>query len=441
MTKEVLTLFELNSLVRDVIEASFDDSYWVTGELSDVSTPAYGGHFYGELVQKDEFADRIIARARITCWARVYTMLRLRFQKESGETLRKGLQVKLLVKINFHEQYGYSLNVLDIDSTFTMGDLAKRRREILLQLERDGILHDNQELPLPRLLRRIAVVSSATAAGYDDFCNQLEQNDYGFRFNIQLFPAVMQGEQVPESIISALEEILTVSTEMPFDLVVIIRGGGASSDLSDFDSYELAACIAQYPLPVITGIGHERDETVIDYVAHTRVKTPTAAAAFIIEHQAEEAALLDDLYQRITRSVAERIQREKQRMEHQRAVLPLLFSNIFKGCENRLALLAQRMTSAARQRLEREPGRLQLLSQRFMSYVSQRVERESYNMKLMKQRFDSLDPKLLLKRGYTITTCGGKIVRGIDGLTEGDVLTTNTENGDIYSKVVLCKKN
>ena len=191
MTKEVLTLFELNSLVRDVIEASFDDSYWVTGELSDVSTPAYGGHFYGELVQKDEFADRIIARARITCWARVYTMLRLRFQKESGETLRKGLQVKLLVKINFHEQYGYSLNVLDIDSTFTMGDLAKRRREILLQLERDGILHDNQELPLPRLLRRIAVVSSATAAGYDDFCNQLEQNDYGFRFNIQLFPAVM----------------------------------------------------------------------------------------------------------------------------------------------------------------------------------------------------------------------------------------------------------
>lgn len=435
MTNETLTLFELNNLVRELLETQFDESYWVVGELSDVSTPAFGGHFYGELVQKDELADRIVARARITCWARIYGMLRLRFQKESGETLRKGLQVKLLVKVNFHEQYGYSLNVLDIDSTFTLGDLAKRRREILLQLEQDGILHDNQELPLPRLLRRIAVVSSATAAGYGDFCNQLEQNDYGFHFDVQLFPAVMQGEQVPESIINALEEILAASSELSFDLVVIIRGGGASSDLSDFDSYELAACIAQYPLPVLTGIGHERDETVLDFVAHTRVKTPTAAAAFIIEHQAEEAALLDDLYQRITRSAGERILREKQRLEHQKAVLPLLFANFFQGLQNRLVLVAQRLTGTAGQRLEREPGRLQLLHHRILTAGSQRLEREQHRLQLMKQRMDSLDPKLLLKRGYSITTCGGKIVRSIEGLAEGDVLTTNIENGEIYSVI------
>lgn len=441
MTSEVLTLFELNNLVREVIETQFEESYWVVGELSDVSTPAYGGHFYGEIVQKDELSDRIIARARITCWARTYGLLRLRFQKESGETLRKGLQVKLQVNVNFHEQYGYSLNVLDIDSTFTLGDLAKRRREILLQLERDGILHDNQELPLPRLLRRIAVVSSATAAGYGDFCNQMEQNDYGFHFDIQLFPAIMQGEQVRESIINALEEILAASTKMPFDLVVIIRGGGASSDLSDFDSYELAACIALYPLPVLTGIGHERDETVLDYVAHTHVKTPTAAAAFIIEHQAGEAALLDDLYQTITRFAIERIQREKLRLEHQQKVLPLLFDNFIHGLQNKLALLTHRLSGLAGQRLEREPGRLKLLQQRLTSFVSQRIEREKHSIQLMKQRLESLDPKLLLKRGYTITTCGGKIVRSIEGLAEGDVLTTNTENGDIYSKVVLCKKN
>jgi len=413
---EVLTLYELNSLVHEVIEANFDDEYWVTGELSDVSTPAFGGHFYGELVQKDEEENRIIARARITCWARTYGLLRLRFQKESGETLRKGLQVKLLVQVNFHEQYGYSLNILDIDSTFTLGDLAKRRREILQQLEKDGILHDNQELPLPRLLRRIAVVSSPTAAGYGDFRNQLEQNEYGFHFDVRLFPAVMQGEHVPESIISALERILS---EQPFDLVVIIRGGGASSDLSDFDSYELAACMAQYPLPVLTGIGHERDETVLDYVAHTKVKTPTAAAAFIIDHQAEEAALLDDLYLRITHSAEERIQREKHRLEHQRAVLPLLFTNFIQGKQNRLQLLRQKILTTGSQRLEREGHRLQLI----------------------KQRINSLDPKLLLKRGYTITTCGGKIVRSIEGLAEGEVLTTQTEQGEIYSKVVLCKKN
>ena len=412
---EVLTLFELNSLVHEVIEDNFDEQYWVVGELSDVSTPAFGGHFYGELVQKDEESDRIVARARITCWARNYNMIRLRFQKEAGETLRKGLQVKLLVEVNFHEQYGYSLNVVDIDSTFTLGDLAKRRREILQQLEKDGILHDNQSLPLPRLLKRIAVISSATAAGYGDFCHQLEENDYGFHFEVQLFPAVMQGEQVPESIIAALEEI---REEPPFDLVVIIRGGGASSDLSDFDSYELAACIALYPLPVLTGIGHERDETVLDYVAHTKVKTPTAAAAFIIEHQAEEAALLDDLYQRITHSAKEQIQREKQRLEHQRAVLPLLFMGFYQKGENRLVLLSQRLSSSAKQSLERE----------------------KHSLQLMQQRLNSLDPRLLLKRGYTITTCGGKLVRSIEGLAEGEVLTTQTEKGEIYSKVILIQK-
>ena len=440
MKNETLTLFELNNLVHEVIEASFDDSYWVVGELSDVSTPAFGGHFYGELVQKDEESDRIVARARITCWARNYNILRLRFQKECGEMLRKGLQVKLLVKVNFHEQYGFSLNVLDIDSTFTLGDLAKRRREILMQLEKDGILHDNQSLPLPRLLRRIAVVSSATAAGYGDFCNQLEQNDYGFHFDVKLFPAVMQGEQVSASIISALEEVLA-SPDHYFDLVVIIRGGGASSDLSDFDSYELAACIALYPLPVLTGIGHERDETVLDYVAHTRVKTPTAAAAFIIDHQAAEATLLDELYQRITRSAQERIRHEKQRLERQQAVLPLLFTNLIQGRQNRLAILLQRITSVAAQRLEREPARLQLMHHRLLTSSGQRIEREQHRLQLMKQRLDSLDPRLLLKRGYSITTCGGKLVRGIDTLVKGDVLTTYTEHGTINSIVDTCKNN
>ena len=434
---DALTLFELNSLVRNVIERNLDDEYWVVGELSDVSTPAFGGHFYGELVQKDEQGSRIVAKARITCWARNYNIIRLRFQKESGETLRKGLQVKLLVQVTFHEQYGYSLNVLDIDSTFTLGDLAKRRRDILLQLEKDGILYDNQSLKLPRLLRRIAVISSPTAAGYGDFCHQLEQNDYGFHFDVTLFPAVMQGEGVPESIIAALEAIMqpeAVPLSLPqsgetnlrksspsgevwgeADLVVIIRGGGASSDLSDFDSYELAACIALFPLPVLTGIGHERDETVLDYVAHTRVKTPTAAAAFIIEHQAEEAALLDDLYRRITLSARERILREKQRLEHQSAVLPLLFQNFSQTWRNKL----------------------QLLNQRFLSASSRRIEQEKHVLQLLKQRLDSLDPRLLLKRGYTITTCGGKLVRNIEDLVEGDVLTTQTENGEILSKVLI----
>lgn len=437
---EALTLFELNSLVREVVEMNFDEPYWVMGELSDVSTPAFGGHFYGELIQKDEVSDRIVARARITCWARIYNMLRLRFQQEAGETLRKGLQVKILVKVTFHEQYGYSLNVLDIDSSFTLGDLAVRRREILLQLEKDGILHDNQSLPLPRLLRSIAVVSSATAAGYGDFCHQLEQNDYGFCFDVRLFPSVMQGEQVPESIIGALEKILSVHEEMPFDLVVIIRGGGASSDLSDFDSYELAACIAQYPLPVLTGIGHERDETVLDYVAHTRVKTPTAAAAFIIDHQAQEAALLDNLFLHITRSAKERLLREYGRLEQLHSILPLLFMRFYQSEHGRLALLVQRMKGASQQRLEREPDRQQLVCQRLVAATLRRIEGEQHRLQLLKQQTETLDPKRLLHCGYSITTCRGKIVHDVDSLAKGEELTTHTAQGTIKSIIQTWKK-
>ena len=437
MKETTLTLYELNGLVRELFETCITDTYWVTGELGDAGSPAYGGHFYGELIQKE--GDHIVARARVTCWARTYGMLRFRFQQTTGEALRKGMQVKLLVKVTFHEQYGYALNILDIDAAFTLGDMAKRRREILAQLEADGILHDNQQLPLPRLLKRIAVISSPTAAGYGDFCNQMEQNEYGLAFSVKLFPSVMQGEGVPMGILAALEAILSSSEQ--FDLVVIIRGGGASGDLSDFDDYQLASAIAQFPIPVVTGIGHERDETVLDYVAHTRVKTPTAAAAFIISHQAQEAALLDDLYQRITHAARQRIVNEKQRLLRHQTVLPLLFTRFTERQQNRLALLAQRFASASRNRQEQGRTRLSLLAQRLATACTNRMERERHRQELIGQRLTSLDPRLLLKRGYSITTCAGKIVRDMDDLREGDVLTTSVEQGEIYSKVVLCKKN
>lgn len=415
-----MTLFELNHIVRHVIEDSLDELYWVEGELSDASQ-GYGSHFYGELVQKAEDGQQLVARARLTCWARTYNMLRLRFHNETGQTLRPGMQVKLRVKVTFHETYGYALNIQDIDSTYTMGDLARRRREILNQLEADGIIDDNKSLPLPRLLKHIAVVSSATAAGYGDFCNQLQQNEYGFHFDTHLFPAVMQGQNVPDSIIAALESVLATGEEEGWipDIVVIIRGGGASGDLSDFDDYTLAACIAQYPLPIVTGIGHERDETVLDFVAHTRVKTPTAAAAFIIEHQAQEAALLDDLSLRINRAARERILTERARLDRIMSVCPLLFTNFQQKQQNMLLAFEQRFASAYKEILLRQRHRLDMMQQRLLG----------------------LDPKQMLKRGYSITTVGGKVLRDASQLGEGDVLTTQIENAEIYSKVVLCKKN
>lgn len=406
-----MTLYELNHIVRSVLESSLDEEYWVEGEFADASV-GFGGHFYGEMVQKDGQGRNILARARVTCWARNYNIISLRFQHETGETLRRGLQVKLLVRVTFHEQYGYALNIIDVDSTFTLGDMARRRREILAQLEQDGIIHDNKDLPMPRLLKRIAVVSSAGAAGYGDFCNQLEHNDYGLSFYYRLFPAVMQGTNVEESVMNALAAIADDAEQ--WDCVVIIRGGGATGDLSDFDSYPLAAAVTQMPVPVIVGIGHDRDETVLDFVAHTRVKTPTAAAAFIIDRQAQEATLLDDLYHRILHSAEITVQNARQRLEHIQQVLPLLFAGYRDRQESQMRLLLHRLLTAA----------------------ERRWEQERHCHALLQKRLEGLDPRIMLQRGYSITTCGGKVVRSAGDLKEGDLITTCLQEGEINSKVI-----
>ena len=252
-----LTLLSLNRLVRAAIEQSLDGEYWLEAELSEARL-ASNGHFYVEFVQKDDSGRTLVAKARGVAWARTYNMIAPLFERATGERLRAGMKVRMLVSIEFHELYGYSLTIQDIDPTYTLGDMAQRRREILARLEADGILEDNRQLPLPTLLRRIAVVSSASAAGYGDFCDQLLNNDYGLYFSLRLFPAVMQGANVEESVLAALAAICDEADN--YDCVVIIRGGGATSDLSDFDTYNLAAAVSQMPLPVIIGIGHERDE-------------------------------------------------------------------------------------------------------------------------------------------------------------------------------------
>lgn len=413
---DALTLFELNHLIREILESNTDETYWVQGELSE-GRVGFGNHFYGELVQKNEKGDKLLAKARVTCWENVYNMLSLRFRHQTGESLRAGMQVLLKVTINFHEQFGYSLNIRDIDPNFTLGDMARRRKEILRQLESDGTIDDNKTLPMPLLVQRIAIVSSATAAGYEDFCNQLTHNEYGFSFHTRLFPATMQGTHVEESVIAAIQAIEAEIEQ--WDVIVIIRGGGATSDLSDFDNYPLAACITQCSIPVITGIGHERDETVLDYVAHTHLKTPTAVAAFLVNHMAETASHLEVLKQEILLSAQNRLQLERQRLEKSAVVIPLAFSHIKEKEENKIVLITQKLQHA----------------------VCSHQEREKYRLQLLSQKISSLDPMLPLQRGYSITFCGNRIVKDITDLKEGDVLTTKMKQGEIQSKILLCKKN
>lgn len=429
---EALTLYELNALVRGTLEQSLQQAYWLQAELSEVK-PAYNGHCYVEFVQKAPRGQALIARARGVIWAGTYSLLAPLFERETGTHLTAGMKVLVRVNVSFHELYGYSLTVTDIDPTYTLGDLARRRREILLRLEEEGILEDNRSLPFPVPATRIAVISSATAAGYGDFCDQLAHNEYGFRFTTRLFPAVMQGERVEDSILEALDAILDERDD--WDAVVIIRGGGATSDLSAFDSYLLAAACAQFPLPIITGIGHERDDTVLDCVAHRRVKTPTAAAAFLIDYHQTLATQLDSLVSTLTQNIRQRLHDEKTRIDSQAFRLNTLFTRTLEREKLRIDRLPQRLQAAVRHKLQEETHRTENRLSRLQLLPGLRLERERLRLENWQQRIETADPIHLLKRGYTLTLKDGRPVKHPEDVKPGDEILTRTAGGDIRSVV------
>ena len=271
------SLLELNQMVRETIECEMPDEYWVEAELSECRE--LRGHCYMELIQKDERTATPVAKSPAKCWANKWAVIRPYFERTTGQQLHAGMKVLLKVYAQFHEAYGFSWIVTDINPEYTLGDMARKRQEIIRQLKAEGVFDLQKELTLPPFCQHIAVISSQTAAGYGDFCNQLSDNPYGFQFQTQLFPAIMQGEGVEQSIIDALEKIYSLTSSFSpltskFDCVVIIRGGGSTGDLSGFDTLALAENVANFPLPIITGIGHERDESILDMISHTRVKTP-----------------------------------------------------------------------------------------------------------------------------------------------------------------------
>ncbi|MDO4956889.1 MAG: exodeoxyribonuclease VII large subunit [Bacteroidales bacterium] len=410
MEQNVLSLYELNRLVRNVLEDAFDQSYWIQAELSDVGVNRTG-HCYVDFVQKAPKGNAIIARARGTIWANVYALLAPYFEQQTGQRFAAGIKVLVKVEVNYHEAYGFSLNVIDIDPTYTLGDLARRRQEILRQLEEEGVLTLNKELEMPVLPQRVAVISAATAAGYGDFCNQLFNNPKGFVFYPKLFPAVMQGEQTEKTIISALNVI--AEEQEKWDVVVIIRGGGATSDLASFDTYLLAANVAQFPLPIITGIGHERDDTVLDMISHTRVKTPTAAAEFLIDRIDESACKLEELAQRMAYLI------EFRRVQEERKIDALW---------NSVEQIAQR-------RIIQGEHTIQLLQQRLRMALPMRLERENHKLNLVSQRIQDNSPERLLKRGYSLTLKDGKVVKDASQLKSGDVIETRLGTGNVESTV------
>ena len=425
-----LTLYEINSLVRQTLELTLDAEYWVQAEIAELRV---NRHCYMELVQKDARGNGIVAKARAQVWAQVWAFIKPMFEETTGQVLSAGMQVLVKVQVTFHELYGYSLNVTDIDPTYTLGDIAKRRQEILQQLKDEGIDTMNKELPLPRLLQRVAVISSASAAGYGDFCNQLNNNQRGLAFKTELFQAVMQGNEVEKSVIQALNRIANRLDE--WDVVVIIRGGGATSDLQGFDSLLLAENVAQFPLPIITGIGHERDDTVIDMIAHTRVKTPTAAAEFLIHHQEEELDMLEDLSARLTAQINLLLQNETNRLKLLASKIPVLFSTVKAREEIRLHRLSAAMANSSIQNLEQAKGKVALLEKQMGLYASQRLQNEGRRIELLESKLEGASPQRILRLGFSITRVGGKAVKDVNEVKEGEEIETTLASGTLRSIV------
>lgn len=410
MPENSLSLTELNLRVRDAIRDYLPDTYWVRAETSDVRRNR-NGHCYLEFLEKDSVDQSIVAKARGVIWSNVYEMLSAYFLNETGQQFTSGLNVLVCVSVTFHELYGYSLTVVDIDPTFTLGEIARNRQIVLNRLEEEGVLTLNKELKLPELTNRIAVISSPTAAGFEDFRDQLDNNPNGFVFYTKLFPAIMQGDRSESSIIAALEQIYTYKNH--FDVVAIIRGGGASADLNCFDSYLLANNVAQFPLPVVSGIGHERDVTVLDIVSHTRAKTPTAVAEFFIAHITKTAAELFNLQER-TVNTSEKIILKEQTDLHS---------------------LSKEMIHLSSLRIHKENAAVNASTSTLKHQIKQLLQIQHHFLDSREQYINMISPINILKRGYTLVLKNDRIITSIDDIEPGDDIQTRFRDGSITSTV------
>lgn len=431
--RQELSLLELNNRVKGAVLNAFPETCWVRAEMSDVRTNVASGHCYLEFVEKNAITGQLVAKARGSIWAKTFRMLKPYFEMETGQMFASGLKVLVKVSVEFHELYGYSLTVLDIDPAYTLGDMIRRRMEIIRQLKEEGVFTLNKELPFPTLPKRIAVITSPTAAGYEDFLNQLANNKAGYPFYTKLFPALMQGERTEESVIAALDRVYNYAD--CFDVVVIIRGGGATSDLNSFDSYLLAANCAQFPLPIITGIGHERDDTILDMVAHTRMKTPTAVAEFLIGQMDKAAGEVDELQQAVCSLATDILLKQKNFLQLLGSRLPVLAINRIERNRSLLQRIGMQLPANAHAFLKQQSSNLDTIQVRLANRAETCLAEQNRFVQLTEQFIKMASPDYVLKRGYSLTLKDGKIVKQADGLKSGDNLTVRFVDGEVKTVV------
>lgn len=406
-----ISLSELSAIIEQGLKQTLSPHYWVVGEISEIQDNR-NGHCYLELIEKPDDEQNPTAKMRAVVWANVYRMLSPYFESETGSRLSVGMKILVQVSVNFHPLYGFSLQITDINPTYTIGEEEQRRQKIIRQLEDEGIIDLNKEIPLPSVIQRIAVISSETAAGYQDFMQQLQYNLHGIAFHTELFPAAMQGVEVEKTVIAQLDEIF--KREHDFDAVVIIRGGGARTDLRWFDSYEIAANVAQFPLPVITGIGHDKDQSITDLVAHTSLKTPTAVAEFIVDTCSGFIDNLNDMQDTIFALFSEEIRRQNE-----------ILTDYVSTISHKIQLTTVQLE-----------GKLSHIQQVLRHSVQTNIMQATNKLQLMEQTIEARKPESVLKRGYTLTTTAdGKIIRSSKQLTKNDNITTHFADGTVSSTI------
>lgn len=425
-----VSLSQLNSLIGEAISTHLEPHYWVVAEIIELREN-YSGHCYLSLAEKE--GDKILAQSKAAIWQQTYRMVKPYFEASTGQALAGGIKIRIKVSVGYHNVYGINMTVQDIDPAYTVGEVTVRRQQILRQLEEDGVAEMNKELLMAELPQRIAIISSPTAAGYEDFISQLEANSFGYKFKTQLFAATMQGEGAEASIIAAMEHIFEQVED--FDILVIIRGGGAAIDLSCFDNYNIAYYLTQMPIPVVVGIGHERDETVLDLVAHTSLKTPTAVAAFLLENFQQADAQLDLLLDRLQTAVHQIVLKENQHIYNIAVGLPTLSSRIFTDKRIQLNNYVNTTANVSGQFVKNRKDELTKTSRRLVMKMHDFFFEQKEELDKAQLVGDLSDPKHILQRGYSISMANGKILKSAKDLQVGDKLRTILHQGEVESLV------
>ena len=432
MTVQALSLSQLTGLIGKSINVQPAlKQVWVTAETSEVRVS--GGHCYMELIEKDSASGKPVARLRAVIWANNYQRIGRMFRQVTGMSLASDMKIMANVTVNYHPVYGLSAVIEHLNCEYTLGARMRRRMEILARLEEDGVLEMNRTLEMPVPTLRVAVISSPTAAGFGDFIHQIFANPRHLNFRIRLFEAVMQGQNTPGSVISALERVMACGED--FDCLAILRGGGAVADLDAFDDYSLALNVAQFPLPVITAIGHERDTTVLDHIARVSVKTPTAAAEWLIREASEQLDRVLNLGSEISMICRERISGEEKRLAFATAQIPLLAHNATAIRRERLSAIALSLPQIPRNIMAMQLQRLDRFAESLRDSLPQKISSRRQRLDALESLVSALSPEAVLRRGYSITLREGKPLMSASELREGEEITTILAEGRISSKV------